>query len=445
MRALLVSPRCYPEVSASEPIGGGPISVGHVARALADAGVDVRLLSFVANGPRQDERHGGVPLTRLPIRRLRGLGPLSQREWLYREMTRGMRTFLREFEPDILHAFGGRALPGVAALSRRVGLPFVLTVNGPLLFCPTSVGSDRHGRDCLGCRGFRRLRAILQWREAPGVGPKVQAVLYWLYSFPHMANLARNVRQASLLLPISNGLARDLVRLGHPPDRIRTVHNPITVPARIPESARGMLGLSEATPVLMYAGRLVEEKGVQNILRVLPMLPEAVLLVIGGGRYEPALRSQTAELRLGARVRFLGVVPNEALGPYYAAADVVIMAGWFYEALGRMLMEACAHGVAVIGTNVGGIPDVIEDGRNGLLLHSRDPAELCTHLRTVLDSPGLSRKMGAHGRAKMARDFAPETSARGLMQAYHLALERRGGGRASRPAPAAVEDPGTGG
>jgi glycosyltransferase involved in cell wall biosynthesis len=341
-------------------------------------------------------------------------------------MGRGLRSALDEFRPGLLHAFGSRAVPAVAQVAREAPLPYVVTVNEPHLFCPTSIGRDRAGRDCLGCRGLRRLRAIVEWRGGPGPAALARAGLFWLYSYPHMAHLARSVRRASAFLPISRGLARDLVRLGYPPDRVRVVPNPIRVPAEVPAGARAALGISRDARVLMYAGRLVEEKGLQNVLRAMPALPDTTLVVLGRGRHEPALRAEAAALGLGTRVRFLGTVANEALGPYYAAADVVVMAGVFYEALGRMLMEACAHGVPVIGTNVGGIPDVIEDGRNGFLLRGQDREELCGRIRAILDSPGRAREMGAYGREKMARDFSPERCAGALLAAYRFALDEPG-------------------
>ncbi|HZS33639.1 MAG TPA: glycosyltransferase family 4 protein [Methylomirabilota bacterium] len=417
-RVLLVSPRCDPEPPSAEPIGGGPISVRLVAQALVDADVDVRVLSFVRGRPRSDERLDGVPVTRLPIRPLWPAAPLAWRDWLYREIARGLEGFVAEWPPDLLHAFGGRAVVGVAAVAERTGRPFVVTVNGPVLFCPTGVGRDRAGRDCLGCRGRQRWRGIMDWRGAGGAGTKMRAVLFWLYSHPHMARVARSLRRAARLLPVSHGLAHDLVRLGHPPSRVHVVHNPLRVPSRIPDDARAALGLPAGVRVLLYAGRLAEEKGVQNVLRVMPSLPDTVLVVIGQGRYGSALKRDAAALGVDARVRFLGELPNAALGPYYATADVVIMAGVFYEALGRMLMEACAHGAAVIGTRVGGIPDVIEDGRNGYLLETQDPAELRSRIRAILDPPARARQMGEYGRAKMAREFSPAACAAALASVY---------------------------
>jgi glycosyltransferase involved in cell wall biosynthesis len=97
-----------------------------------------------------------------------------------------------------------------------------------------------------------------------------------------------------------------------------------------------------------------------------------------------------------------------------------------------MLMEACAHGVPVLGRRVGGIPDVIEDGKNGFLLDGRYPDELRSRIETILASPDLARRMGEYGRAKMAREFSPRASARALIEAYQVALAGRTEGRRPR-------------
>ena len=165
--------------------------------------------------------------------------------------------------------------------------------------------------------------------------------------------------------------------------------------------ARAALGIPRDARVLLYAGRLVEEKGVQNVLRAMATPPDTTLLVIGRGRHEPALRAEAAALGLGARARFLGTIANEALGPYYAAADIVVMAGIFYEALGRMLMEACAHGVAVIGTNVGGIPYILKNDHDALLVPTEDPVAMAKAVQRLLTEQGLADRLSGNARKKV--------------------------------------------
>jgi glycosyltransferase involved in cell wall biosynthesis len=124
-------------------------------------------------------------------------------------------------------------------------------------------------------------------------------------------------------------------------------------------------------------------------------------------------------------VKFTGFIPNDKLAPYYSIANIVLMAGTFYESLGRMLMEACTYGVPVIGTDIGGIPDVIEDGKNGFLLESQDVAELREKIRAILFYPAVAKKMGAYGKANMKKEFSPDNFAKELVAAYKEAQHLR--------------------
>jgi glycosyltransferase involved in cell wall biosynthesis len=422
MRVLLVTHRFYRPGSDPEPVGGGAISAYHLARALVTNEVELRVLSVAPGAVRVDQRQDGLSVTRLRVGRSATPVWLTGLDWQYRMARRRILESLREFRPDVMHVYAGQAMSGVAGAARRVGCPFVASVNSAYLLCATGEGTDRAGRDCLGCRGRQRWRAIMAHREADYRGG-LRAILRWIASYPRMAHLARSLRRAALLLPISRGLAGDLARLGYPPERTRVVHTPITVPNQVDRRGPSALGFPSNARVLMYAGRLVENKGVQNVLRVMPSLPETVMLVLGHGVHGQALRRETAELGLTERVRFLGFVPNETIGRFYSAADVVIMAGTVYEALSRMLMEACAHGVPVIGTRVGGIPDIIEDGRNGFLLDGQHPGELRGKIETILTSPPLARQMGEYGRAKMTREFSAEACVRALIGAYQWARD----------------------
>jgi|GEM_PF-6791575 len=417
MRVLLVSRRWYPEV-----VGGGQISAHKMAQALVKAGIDVHALTFVTEGGRKDEIIDGVKITRLPIRKLKLFPRFSNLEWMYREMRLQTLKFVKEWKPDVIHALNGESVPSMAGVFRKTGIPFVATVNGPLLFCFPGEGTDRHGKNCIGCKGRQRYEeTMLRW----GKRGRLVAFLYWLYSYPHMANLARSVKTAKLLLPISNGFKKDLLRLGYRNERIRVVHNPIEVQSRVKSAVRKELSIPPTAKVLLYAGRVTENKGVQNVMDAMKDLPETYLVVVGKGEYAQPLQDKANALGIHARVRFTGFVPNDKLSPYYSIANIVLMAGTFYESLGRMLMEACTYGVPVIGTDIGGIPDVIEDGKNGFLLKSQDITELRDKIKAILDNPSLAKKMGAYGKAKMKKEFSPDAVVKELISAYNEAQHLR--------------------
>ncbi|HSU72811.1 MAG TPA: glycosyltransferase family 4 protein [Candidatus Binatia bacterium] len=414
MKVLLVSRRWYPDV-----IGGGQLSAQLIAEALVQAGIEVRALTFTTDGKRRDETVNGVRITRLPIRTLKFFPRVSNLEWMYREMQLQTMNFLKEFRPDVIHALNGESVPSIAGVSRRTGIPFIAAVNGPSLVCFPGEGTDSQGKSCLGCRGKQRFHeTMVRW----GSQGKLVAFLYWLYSYPHMAYYARSLRAARLLVCPSEGVKRELVRIGYPSNDIRAIHNPLDLKVRKPTNLKRELGIPAKARVVLYAGRVTETKGVQNVIAALKDIPGAYYVIAGKGDYEPLLRKQAEELGIADRMRFVGFVPHDKLDSYYEIANVVIMAGTFYEFLGRMLMEASAYGVPAIGTNVGGIPDVIEDGKNGFLLQTQDIAELREKMQRILDSPALAKRMGAYGRQKIRKEFSFAAVAQQLIAAYRFVL-----------------------
>ena len=173
MKILIVSRRYFPEV-----IGGGQISAHHIAQALVKAGHDVRVLTFVTDGKRKDETLDGVRITRLPIRVLKWFPRVSNLEWMYREMKLQTFAFLKEFRPDVIHALNGESVVSIASVSRKTGIPFVATINGPNLFCFVMQGNDSRGQNCFGCHGWQRFReTMLVWGKG-SVLNKVKAFVY---------------------------------------------------------------------------------------------------------------------------------------------------------------------------------------------------------------------------------------------------------------------------
>lgn len=419
MKVLLVSRRYYPEFT-----GGGQISAHHIAQALVKAGHELRVLTFLTEGPRKDEVIDGVPVTRLPIRTLRFFPRISNLEWMYREMELKTLKFLDEFRPDVIHALNGESVPSIAKVSRKTGIPFVATINGPTLFCFTQEGVDSQGKNCIGCKGVQRFReTMLKW-GGNSVVSKLKAFAYWLYSYPHMAVFDRALRHADMLLPVSTGFRQRLIEIGYPPNKLTVVHNPINVHTKMKSNLKKKLGIGVKDKTLFFAGRITQNKGIQNMVRVLESLPNAHVVVAGKGDYVEPLLQLAAQLNVKDRVHFVGLIANEKLGEYYSIADVVIMAGTFYEALGRMLLEACSFGVPVIATNSAGNPDIIEHGKNGYLIENPNADELLDRIKNILDNPAKAEKMGTCGKQKISREFSPERIASELTAVYEHTLQK---------------------
>jgi spore coat protein SA len=157
--------------------------------------------------------------------------------------------------------------------------------------------------------------------------------------------------------------------------------------------------------IILYAGRLIEIKGVHHVLEVLPDIirdnPNAVFVVIGSARYgKDVLTPYVKHLhQLGNRmpnhVRFIPFVPHNEMGKWFRAADVVVVPSAEQEAFGLVNVEAMACGVPVVATRAGGIPEIIRHRETGFLLDpERLHPELVQAVNRLLKDEGLARRMG---------------------------------------------------
>jgi phosphatidyl-myo-inositol dimannoside synthase len=174
-------------------------------------------------------------------------------------------------------------------------------------------------------------------------------------------------------------------------------------------------------PVVVCVSRLVRRKGQDMLLKawpgVLEKVPDAALLIVGGGPYSADLHHLSQRLRLTPRVRFTGPVPAAELPAHYAAGDVFAMpcrtrrGGLDVEGLGIVYLEASATGLPVVGGDSGGAPDAILEGESGYVVPGRDVGALTERLVSLLSDPATARAMGEKGRAWVDRDWSWDLTA----------------------------------
>ncbi|MFJ6407415.1 glycosyltransferase family 4 protein [Streptomyces hydrogenans] len=174
------------------------------------------------------------------------------------------------------------------------------------------------------------------------------------------------------------------------------------------DEVRARLGLTDR-PVVVCVSRLVPRKGQDTLIRALPRIlrrvPDAVLLIVGGGPYEKDLRRLAAETGVAASVRFTGAVPWSELPAHYGAGDVFAMpcrtrrGGLDVEGLGIVYLEASATGLPVVAGDSGGAPDAVLDGETGWVVRGESAEDTADRVTTLLLDPELRARMGERGRA----------------------------------------------
>jgi glycosyltransferase involved in cell wall biosynthesis len=253
----------------------------------------------------------------------------------------------------------------------------------------------------------------------------------------HFAARVRNglLRDASAGVAMSARIADELASAGFPPEKIRHIPHGVDTarfrprPADEKAALRARLGLPADATVVTYTGRLLRGKGLETLVDAFARVADARahLLIVGSGAgqvlsVEDALRARVTAAGLGPRVTFAGRV--EAVEDWLAASDLFAFPSEF-EALGLSLIEAASCGLACIGSRTGGIVDVIDDGRTGLLVPPGDVDALASALQALAADPGRRAAYGAAGRRVAEERFDAEQSFDRYRALFEDLAERR--------------------
>jgi phosphatidylinositol alpha-1,6-mannosyltransferase len=177
---------------------------------------------------------------------------------------------------------------------------------------------------------------------------------------------------------------------------------------------RARYGLGDR-PTVVCVSRLVPRKGQDTLIRAWPRVraavPDAVLLLVGGGPDRDRLRALAGSLGVGEVVRFTGPVPWATIPPYVELGDVFAMPcrtrrfGLEPEALGIVFLEAAACGLPVVAGDSGGTEDAVRHGETGYLVDPYNPVAVAVRLIALLRDPALARRLGTRGREWVASEW----------------------------------------
>jgi glycosyltransferase involved in cell wall biosynthesis len=215
----------------------------------------------------------------------------------------------------------------------------------------------------------------------------------------------------------------ELARLGADPRRVTVVPCGVDLDVFRPDGPSGARRPGVAR--LAVVGRLVERKGIDDIIRALPLVPGAELVVAGGpdacslAADPEAIRLADLARRLGVygRVRLVGRLGRRQVAALLRSADVAVTVPW-YEPFGMVPLEAMACGVPVVAASVGGIVDSVVDGSTGLLVPPREPELLARAVRQLLADPQRLAELGAAGVHRARSRYGWRTVADATLRTY---------------------------
>jgi glycosyltransferase involved in cell wall biosynthesis len=319
-----------------------------------------------------------------------------------------LERLVQDFKPDVAHAhcINYQLSPSVFDVFRHSDIPLVVTQHDFTIIC--GAGTLRTGGShCERCKGGHHYNLLLHncyWNTPASL---MATLSHYLHDFRGSWN------SVSKLLVPSHFMLEKLVEWGIP--RERMAHIPIFIDFSEQAPASSTVG-----DYVLFFGRMDSNKGVKVLLEAIEPLDCKVLL-IGDGPLAPWVKEQIeAKLKNVEHIPF--VSSREELGNYIAGAAFSVVPSLWNENQPAVVLETYAMGRPVIGSRIGGIPELIEDGHTGLLFTPGDASDLREKIRFLLERPTLCQEWGRNGNRKLRAGFSRAVHYDRLMSIYDSVL-----------------------
>lgn len=305
-----------------------------------------------------------------------------------------LKNVLKEFRPDVvhLHFIFYHTSPSVMLLLKKI--PVVMTTHAHELLAPVGLRYSENCNHpfigyCMKCTGFLK---------------------YYPERFKRF--FFNKVATIDLFIAPSNYYKSLYSQAGYKP--ITTLHNGIQMKSESPP-------LNSNKHNLLYVGRLAEEKGVEYIIRALPLIlkkfPDTNVIVVGDGPDMERLNKMSEKLLVSSHTTFTGKVKNDHVEKYYQQSTIVVVPSTYPDNLPTVCIEAMNCGRPIIAARIGGIPELVEDGRNGYLFEPKNSTQLAEKVIALFSDKEKLTQFGKKSR-QMIEKFSIDTHTSKLLSLY---------------------------
>lgn len=316
-----------------------------------------------------------------------------------------IESLIEDTQPEIahLHNIAHQLSPSILHSLKRYGLPVVQTVHDYKFGCPT-YKFYTGGQVCERCKEHRYYNVVLHKCNR---GSLQASLLNCLEMYLHrLIGIYHNVD--SFISP-SSFLREKMIEYGVSSERVLTVPNFIAADQYEPEYTHD--------DYFVFFGRLVPFKGISTLLEAMKVVKDSRLLVVGEGELREDLQGYAAAQGMD-NVAFLGHKSGEELKSIISNGMFSIVPSEWYENLPYAILESFALGTPVVAANIGGIPEMVDPGVDGLLFEPGHVADLAHKIQRLLADRRTLGEMGRQARAKIEREYNPETHYERVMKIY---------------------------
>lgn len=312
---------------------------------------------------------------------------------------KSLTRLIKQEKPEIahLHNIYHQLTPAIIPVLKKHRIKVVLTLHDYKLICPSYLAL-KNGTICTDCEGkhfFKPFTKNCQNSRSHGLLLALEA--YWHQWRKSYNDVDCFIAPSHFLLELTSKRI--------PSSKIKMLRNGIDVTEYRPNY--------NDDGYVLYFGRLTKEKGIETLLKAHDESSNCLpLKVVGTGPAEKQLQ------RLFPRTEFLGFKNGKTLNDLISNAAFVVVPSEWYENCSMVVLEAMALGKPIIGSDIGGIPEQIEDGTSGFLFEMGNVRQLAQKMRILSDNPNMRSAMGKAAREKLERKYSLQSHCEDLLSIY---------------------------
>lgn len=310
--------------------------------------------------------------------------------------------------PDIahVHKFSNTLTPSILYALKKKGVPVVQTLHDYRTVCPNYNMYDFNRFElCEDCKGHRYFNAVRRRCQKSsyliGLNIALESYLY------HFLNTYEST--IDLFISPSKFLKEKMIEFGIDENRVTCIANFVNYDDYTPNYSN--------SNYILYFGRLEKHKGIKTLVTAMKHVKNSMLYLIGSGNYRNEMEEYVNKNNI-RNVKFFGFLERKQLIRLVKNSLFTILPSEWYENCPMTILESFALGKPVIGANIGGIPELVEDGSTGMLFDAGNVDDLAEKINYLSNNKNLVVEMGKNARKKVKEEYNEDAHYRRLMEAY---------------------------
>lgn len=319
-----------------------------------------------------------------------------------------MEEALEDFKPDIVHLnnFQRQLSASIIEPIKKKNIPIIFTAHDVQAICPAILMLDNKKNVCEKCLKGRYTNCI---KNKCNKGSILKSIIGAVEGYYYRKNKIYTKKIDYIITP-SEFYKNKLIEDGIDKNKILAIHNFIDIDEyNVPKIDEGYA---------LYVGRLSKEKGIFNLIKAFSLIEKGELRIAGDGPEKENIIQFIAEQHLENRVKLLGYLDKYKIKEQIRKSRFVVVPSIWYENCPYSIMETLAIGKPVIGANIGGIPELIQNQYSGFTYIFDNIEELASCMRNLLDNIELASKLGNNAKEQAKKSYSKDVYYEKILKIY---------------------------